>query len=173
MNYIEQKVLDTVKIYRQDLRSQGHFKCPALDFYRRKNMTDIMRKVLDFLKENPVFYFSTVDGEKPKVRPLGFIMEDGGKIYLGVGTHKKVYKQLQVNPAFEFCVADSRGDWLRLHGTVEFEDSPHLTEKGFERLPFLKTIYNENSGLTFGYMYIKDGMAEFNDMIRGYGEISL
>jgi uncharacterized pyridoxamine 5'-phosphate oxidase family protein len=132
-----------------------------------------MQRVLDFLKENPTFYFATVSSEKPKIRPLGFFMEDGGRIYLGIGKHKDVYKQLQVNPAFEVCVANKNGRWLRLHGTVEFEDSPHLTEKGFEIAPYLRNIYNENSGLTIGYMYLKNAVAEFNDMAGGHEEIKL
>jgi len=33
-----------------------------------------MERVLNYLKENPVFYFATVDGDEPKVRPFGFNM---------------------------------------------------------------------------------------------------
>lgn len=44
-----------------------------------------MKEVLDFLAANKVFFMATVDGDVPKVRPLGFVMEYEGKIFFGVG----------------------------------------------------------------------------------------
>ena len=38
-----------------------------------------MKEVLQFLQENAPFYIATVDGDKPKVRPFGFVMEHEGK----------------------------------------------------------------------------------------------
>ena len=60
-----------------------------------------MEKILEFLAENHVFYFATVDGDKPRVRPLGFVMNYEGKLYFGIGKHKASYKQLQANPNVE------------------------------------------------------------------------
>jgi uncharacterized pyridoxamine 5'-phosphate oxidase family protein len=40
-----------------------------------------------FIKENPTFYFATVDGDKPKVRPFGFFIKFNGKLYFGMGKH--------------------------------------------------------------------------------------
>ena len=37
-----------------------------------------MQEVIDFLRENKIFYLATIDGNKPKVRPFGFgwLLED-------------------------------------------------------------------------------------------------
>lgn len=59
-----------------------------------------MEKVLAFLKENPVFYFATEEGDKPRVRPFSFFMEYEGKLYFSMGRHKKVYRQILV---FSLC----------------------------------------------------------------------
>ncbi len=40
-----------------------------------------MQEVLKFLTENPTFYIATVEGNKPRVRPFGFVMEYEGKLW--------------------------------------------------------------------------------------------
>ena len=39
-----------------------------------------MKKIMNFLKENSTFYFATVEDNKPRVRPFGFIMDYEGKL---------------------------------------------------------------------------------------------
>ena len=68
-------------------------------------MSDI-EKIDELLTKAEVFYLSTVDGDKPKVRPLGFHLLDDGKIYFGVGTFKDVYKQMEANPNVEIAAWD-------------------------------------------------------------------
>lgn len=41
-----------------------------------------MEEVLKFLTENTPFYVATVDGDTPKVRPFGFVMNYEGKLTL-------------------------------------------------------------------------------------------
>ncbi len=57
-----------------------------------------MSKVNEFLSETGVFFMATVDGNQPKLRPLGAHMEVDGKIIFGVGDFKNVYKQMVANP---------------------------------------------------------------------------
>jgi uncharacterized pyridoxamine 5'-phosphate oxidase family protein len=123
-----------------------------------------VEKILNFLKENPTFYFASVDGDKPKVRPFGFFMEHKGRLYFGMGKHKQSYRQVQANPNVEICTANSRGEWVRISGKAIFDDSRETMDRVFETMPGLKDIYNERSGLTLGNFYIKDGVAEFADM---------
>ena len=40
-----------------------------------------MKEIVDFLNANGTGTFATVVDGKPKVRPWGFMMEDGGKFY--------------------------------------------------------------------------------------------
>ena len=48
-------------------------------------MTDIER-VDAYLEKAGAFYLTTVDGDKPKCRPVGFHMVEGDKLYFGIGT---------------------------------------------------------------------------------------
>ena len=56
-----------------------------------------MEEIMAFLKENPTFYFATVEGYKPRVRPFGFAMEYKGRLYFAIGKHKAAYKQILDN----------------------------------------------------------------------------
>jgi uncharacterized pyridoxamine 5'-phosphate oxidase family protein len=122
-----------------------------------------MDKILNFLRENPTFYFATVDGDKPKVRPFGFFMEYNGKLYFGMGKHKQSYKQVLANPNVEICTASPQGQWIRISGVAVFDDSEDTLAKVFEVRPMLKERYNEKTGLTLGNFYLKNGVAEFAD----------
>jgi len=131
-----------------------------------------LEKVLSFLKENSVFYYATVDGDKPRVRPFGFFMEYEGKLYFGMGKHKQSYAQTIINPNVEISTANSKGQWIRIRGTAVFDERQEVMDKAFETLPVLKTLYNEKTGQTLGNFYIKDGVAEIADMNGTFESIS-
>jgi len=131
-----------------------------------------MDKIINFLKENRVFYFATVDGDKPKVRPFGFCMEYNKKLYFGMGKHKQSYKQLAKNPNVEVCTANAKGQWIRISGVAVFDDSEEVNTKAFETLPMLKDIYNEKSGFKMGIIYLKNGVAEIADMKGNFEKIT-
>jgi len=80
----------------------------------------MMNEVLQFLKENPIFYIATVDGDTPKVRPFGFVMEYDGKLCFCTNNQKNVYRQLKTNPKFEISTTSKDGKWLRLKGKAVF-----------------------------------------------------
>jgi uncharacterized pyridoxamine 5'-phosphate oxidase family protein len=122
-----------------------------------------MKKVVDFLTEAKVFYFATVDGNKPKVRPFGFFMEHNGKLYFGMGTHKEVWKQVNANPLVEICALKPTEDqeWVRIYGKAVVDSDPAALAAAFEKMPHLKTIYTEQSGLKMGLVWIDQGKADF------------
>ena len=83
-------------------------------------------EIMNFLKENPTFYLATVDGYLPRVRPIGFAMWYNGHLCLGIGKHKAAYKQLLDNTNLEICAANDRGEWLRVQGTANFDNTPEI-----------------------------------------------
>ncbi len=128
-----------------------------------------MQRIFDFLKKTHTFFYATVDVDKPRVRPFGFCMEYEGKFYVGMGKHKECYKQTIANPNIEFCACDSEGKWLRVRGVAVPDDRDEVTAEAFRVAPYLKRIYNDESGLTLGHFYISEGYAEIADM-RGHFE---
>lgn len=131
-----------------------------------------MNQILNFLSKNATFYFATVDGDKPKVRPFGFFMEFEGKLYFGMGKHKKSYQQVLKNPNVEVCTASADGRWIRIAGTAVFDNREAAAEHAFAVMPRLKQLYNEQTGQKLGVFYIKDGVAEFADLKGNFESFS-
>lgn len=132
-----------------------------------------MEEVLRFLSENNPFYFATVDGDRPKVRPFGFFMHYENKLYFGAGKHKKSYQQILANPYVEISTTSPKGEWIRINGKAVIDNRKETLEKAFETLPRLKDIYNEKTGYTMGLFYLEEATAEIADMTGGFKTISL
>lgn len=128
-----------------------------------------MSKINDFLTEAEVFFLATVDGDQPKLRPLGLHFEEDGKILFGVGDFKDVYKQLTANPKCEIAAAKSDGHWLRYTGEAVFEDDPKYAEKALELMPALKNIYNEQTGNKMMIFRLENAKA-VKILVMGEGE---
>ena len=109
-------------------------------------------EIMEFLKENPTFYLATVDGYLPRVRPIGFAMWYNGHLCIALGKHKAAYKQLLDNTNLEICAANDRGEWLRVQGTANFDNSPEAQAAAFQVMPQLADMYNEETGNKLGIM---------------------
>ena len=46
--------------------------------------------------------------------------------------HKAAYKQLLDNTNLEICAANDRGEWLRVQGTANFDNSPEAQAAAFQ-----------------------------------------
>ena len=115
----------------------------------------------DYLAECDVFYFATVDGDAPVVRPIGFQMCHDGELYFGIGTHKAVYAQIQATPKLSIAATKPDGQsWIRINGEVVFDDDPALVDAAFEVMPFLKPLY-EGNGWTMGVFHLANGTVEY------------
>ena len=102
------------------------------------------QKVYKFLGETKVFYLSTIDGDRPRCRPLGLKSFRNDKVYFGVGQFKEVYKQLEKNPNCEL-VALNGGEWIRINGKAVFEKDFVLSEKILDENKHLKDMYEKNN----------------------------
>lgn len=122
-----------------------------------------IKKVNDYLTEAGTFFFSTVDGDKPKCRPLGFHMLHEGKIYFGLGTFKDVYKQIVANPNVEICAMNG-DEFLRYYGRAEFATDPALSRMALDSMPAIKKIYEDN-GYEMAVFHLADATAEFRTMM--------
>ena len=118
-----------------------------------------MSKINDFLTEAGVFFLATVDGDQPKLRPLGAHFEMDGKLLFGVGDFKDVYRQLQANPKTEIVAAKPDGHWLRYTGRAVFETDEKYAAALLEASPHLKNIYNEETGHKMMMFHLEDATA--------------
>jgi uncharacterized pyridoxamine 5'-phosphate oxidase family protein len=61
-----------------------------------------MEELVGLIRKAGAFYIATIDGDKPRVRPFGFIMVFDDRLYFTTANRKDFYKQLQKNPNVEF-----------------------------------------------------------------------
>lgn len=100
-----------------------------------------MNTAFEFIKANPVFHIATVDGDKARVRPFGFIMTRNNTLYFCTNKTKDVYKQLKQNPDIEISVMGSKDTWLRIRGRIAFDETRESKVQAFEQSPNLLRIY--------------------------------
>lgn len=121
-----------------------------------------MLNVIKFLKDSPIFYLATVDGDQARVRPLGFVMEYDGKICFCTANTKNMYKQMKQNPKIEIaaCVETKT---LRITGEAEFITDAASQQKVLDEMPMLKSIYSVGDG-KFEVFAIKNAVASYITM---------
>ena len=127
-----------------------------------------MSKVKDFLAEAGVLFMATVDGNQPKLRPLGAFLEADGKLIFGVGDFKNVYRQMVANPLVEIAACKPDGHWLRYTGKAVFETDGKYAEQMIAD-SHLEAIYNEQTGNKLMTFHLEDATA-VDIPVMGEGE---
>ena len=127
-----------------------------------------MSKIKDFLNETKVFFLATVDGDQPKLRPLGAFIEEDEKLIFGVGDFKNVYRQLTQNPLVEIASCKPDGHWLRYTGRAVFETDQKYAEQMIKAFD-LGAIYNDNTGNKLMTFHLEDATA-VDIAVMGEGE---
>ena len=96
-----------------------------------------MNKIVDELRKVGVFYIATIEGDAPRVRPFGSILEFEGNAYICSGNFKDFYKQVSNNKNVELCGMYRDGQsWLRVKATL-IEDN---------RLEVQRAMLNDPTG---------------------------
>ncbi len=136
---------------------------------QKAERTDRMGKVNDFLTEAGTYFLATVDGDQPKLRPMGMHMEMDGKVLFGIGDFKDCYRQMLANPKVEIVACKKDSHWLRYTGRAVFETDPKYSEAALEHAPGLKAIYNEETGHKMMMFHLEDATAR-DIKLMGEGE---
>lgn len=122
-----------------------------------------MKKVVEFLQENPVQYLATVgrDG-KAKCRPFMFSFERDGKLWFNTSNQKDVYKDMQENPNIEICISSPEYQWIRISGKAVFENNLEIKAAALEN-PIVKGNYQTPDNPVFEVFYLEDAHAVLAD----------
>ncbi|MGF6375276.1 putative pyridoxamine 5'-phosphate oxidase family protein [Clostridiales Family XIII bacterium PM5-7] len=131
-----------------------------------------MKQVLDFLNKAGVHYLATVEGDQPRVRPLGFVMDFDGKLAFCTDNGKNMYKQLIANPKAEICAYDGAGNTLRITGKAVFATTAESQQKALDIMPDLKNIYAVGDGI-FEIFYMDEAKAICSSMSGESKELEL
>ncbi len=122
-----------------------------------------MEQVIKFLKENSMGNLATVENGEPRVRPWGFMYEEGGKLFFCTANTKDVYKQLKATPFVEFTATSSQFAWVRIRGEIKFCDDIKVKEKVLKAQPMVESKYKTADNPIFEVFYIEHGTAILAD----------
>lgn len=118
---------------------------------------------MTILNENPNGYLATVEHGHPRVRPWGFMLEEGGKFYFCTNSTKEAYQQLVTTPYIEFATTGKKFDWVRIRGAINFTEDMTLKEKVIESNGLVKSIDKTADNPIFKVFYIEHGAATIAD----------
>ena len=120
---------------------------------------DNMQRVRDFLHKTGYYFFATVDGDQPEVRPFGTAEIIEGKLYIQTGHVKNVARQIAANPKVALCAFDpAGGEWLRIKATLVEDPRVEVKKAMLDANPSLRSMYDENDDNTAVY-FLKDAKA--------------
>lgn len=85
-------------------------------------------EILQAITNNPCFYLSTIDGDKPRVRGMLLYKADVNGIIFHTASSKDVYKQILKNPNAELCF-NCNGTQIRISGKLEVIDNNKLKDE--------------------------------------------
>ena len=116
-----------------------------------------MQEVYEFLKACGTYYLATVEGDQPRVRPLGTIDIFEDKLYIQTGKVKDVSKEMQANPKVEICAFDGQ-KWIRVAGEVVRDDRVEPKKHMLDSYPNLQALYRADDDNT-EVLYLKNATA--------------
>lgn len=132
-----------------------------------------MNEVLAFLRDCKVFFVATTEGDLPRVRPFGFVMEHEGKLYFVTGNQKPFFQQIHENPNVEICGLNEKSEWVRLSGKAVLDSRLEVKQKAFEMEPLLAYVYQTVENPIFECFYLDEAEASFCTMTAPERRIKL
>ncbi len=106
-----------------------------------------MNKYVEEIKKVKVFYISTIDGDQPRVRPFGSIVDIDGEAYICSGNFKPFYQQVRENPKVELCgMYEDGASWLRLSATLEEDNRVEIQQKVLDDPTGPSMLYKAGDG---------------------------
>lgn len=123
-----------------------------------------LEQVDEFLTRAGTFYLTTVEGDRPRCRPIGFHLLEGDRLYFGVGDFKAVYRQMRENPHVELCAVVGK-EFPRYHGEAIFETDDAIVQRALDAMPAMRELYNEKTGYHLAIFHLEHATAEFRNML--------
>jgi pyridoxamine 5'-phosphate oxidase len=116
------------------------------DFFgglREEPMT--LNDCTEFVRRNPNGFLATIDGDRPRVRPMTVWDADISGFYFYTSEVKPLMSQLRADPKVEIAFFEpgtppDLGVLLRMAGQIEIVADMNVRRKLYEAMPWLKKI---------------------------------
>ena len=120
-------------------------------------------RIVRILKQAKTFFFATVDGDQPRVRPYNAVVEFDDKVYFYTNNHKSAFKQMMDSPKIELCALISEDRWIRVSGKIVFDYRAEAKKAMLDANPELKKMYSENDKI-FEVFYLSNMAAAIHSL---------
>jgi uncharacterized pyridoxamine 5'-phosphate oxidase family protein len=136
-------------------------------------MSGIWNQTVEILSDSSlVGYMATVQDGRPRVRPMGFMFEEDGRLYFCVTTNKDIYEQIAQTPYIEYSKTTKDIVWVRVRGEIKFEEIESdgalvRRQRIFEKHPELKAYLKTTDNPLFKVFYLDSGQIILDDFIQG------
>ena len=121
---------------------------------------ELKTEIFGFFKETQPVYLSTVDGNKPRVRPVTLIYFDDN-FWIATGSSDAKMKQLSQNDNIEFClpIKDDRNmGYIRAAGKAEIVEKTEDKQLILDNIDFISYFWKEAADP--GYALLKIDIQE-------------
>jgi pyridoxamine 5'-phosphate oxidase len=109
-----------------------------------KGATMNKEEIIALIKENPIAFLATVDGDKARVRGMDTFRADADGLIFYTGKNKNVFQQIAANPEVEVCYF-TKGTQVRIRGRMEVLEDMALKKEITEKKPFLQPFYKDEA----------------------------
>ena len=106
-------------------------------------------RIVRNLRQAKTFFFATVDGDQPRVRPYNAVVEFEDKVYFYTNNHKSAFKQMMAAPKIELCALISEERWIRVSGKIVFDYRPEAKKAMLDANPELRSMYSEDDKIFY------------------------
>ncbi len=108
-----------------------------------------MKEALDFLRENNEVAFATVgEGNRPQIRVFQIMKMEDTTLWFATGPRKRVYAELQVNPAVEILSRNGNVS-VRMSGDAVFDVPDEICRQIYAANPVLPRLYADYKDLVY------------------------
>lgn len=120
-------------------------------------------RIVRILRQAKTFFFATVDGDQPRVRPYNAVVEFEDKVYFYTNNHKSAFKQMMTTPKIELCAQISEDRWIRVSGKIVFDYRPEAKKAMLDANPELRKMYSEDDKI-FEVFYLSNLAAQIHSV---------
>lgn len=120
-------------------------------------------RIVRILRQAKTFFFATVDGDQPRVRPFNAVVEFDDKVYFYTNNHKSAFKQMMDSPKIELCAQISDERWIRVSGKIVFDYRQEAKKAMLDANPELRKMYNEEDKI-FEVFYLSNMAAAIHSL---------
>ena len=98
-------------------------------------------EALDIISDAGFGFLATLEGNKPRVRPMMPYLSEDGTLLLALLSRSRTIPQIKANPNVEVCFVDRKMWYCRVSGTATISDEITKKQMVFENVPMLRQYF--------------------------------